>query len=165
MRKLPETITENELIEVIKITRKKQHKLAFMLGFYEGLRVSEVVKLLPDNIDYEQHLIRIKQAKGSKDRNIPIAPEIIRKLNILPIGCGVRALEIAFKKYCKLAGLTKDLHFHSLRHSCATRLLNEKQWNIRQVQQFLGHERLDTTMIYTHVSPNDLVKLMGWKDE
>lgn len=165
MRKLPETITENELIEILKVTRKKHHKLAFALGFYEGLRISEVVKLLPENIDYQQHLIRIKQAKGSKDRNIPIMPELIKKLGILPIGCGCRALEIAFKKYCKKAGINKDLYFHSLRHSCATWLLNVKHWDIRQIQVFLGHARLDTTQIYAQVSPQDLLNLVWGKDK
>ena len=164
MRKLPETINENELMEILKATNKKHHKLAFCLGFYQGLRISEIVNLLPENIDYEQHLIRIKQAKGNKDRNIPIMPELIRKLNILPIKCGVRALEIAFKNSCRKAGIKKELYFHCLRHSSATWLLNTKRWDIRMIQQFLGHARLDTTQIYSHVSAQNLVDLV-WKDD
>ena len=101
----------------------------------------------------------IKNAKGGKDRHIPIAREVYSGLKYLPIKIGVRALEIAFKNK-GLKVLNKNLHFHTLRHSGATHYLNKKKWNIRMVQQFLGHSRLDTTMIYTHVQPIELVEKM-----
>jgi integrase/recombinase XerD len=160
MSKLPETLTEPEFEQLIKATLKTHHKAAFALGFYQGMRVSEIVNLKQEHIDEGQHIIRIKQGKGGKDRNIPIAPKMLKGLKHVPIGCGVRSLEIAFKSTLKRAGINKDLHFHSLRHSCATHLLNVQKWNIRQVQQFLGHANLNTTQIYTHVSPQDLVDLM-----
>jgi len=160
MSKLPETLTEEEFGLLMAATLKPHHKAAFAFGFYQGMRVSEIVNLKPEHIDEGQHLIRIKQGKGGKDRNIPIAPKMAKGLKQVPIGCGVRALEIAFKSTLKRAGINKDLHFHSLRHSCATHLLNVQKWNIRQVQQFLGHANLNTTQIYTHVSPQDLVDLM-----
>src|SRR4030042_4365661 len=150
MKKLPETITEEELIEIIKNVNHNHHKLAFLLGFYEGMRISEITSLEPGNVDKGQKLLRIKQAKGSKDRNIPIAPEVLSGLKYLPIKCGIRALQMAFKKYSKKV-LDRDLHFHCLRHSSATHYLSKKKWNIRQVQQVLGHASLDSTMIYTHV--------------
>lgn len=158
-RKIPETITEEELIKVLKATRKKHHRLAFALGFYECMRVSEVVNLLPEHVDRGQKLIRIKQGKGGKDRNIPINPKVMRGLSILPIKCGVRALQIAFKLKAKKV-LGKDLHFHTLRHSGATYYLNVKKWSTRQVQVLLGHSKITTTEIYTHVSPIDLVERM-----
>lgn len=156
--KIPETITEEEFLTIIKNTKKKHHKLAFMLGFYEAMRVSEVVKLKQEDIDKGRRIIKIKDAKGGKDRNIPIMPEIMRYINLLPIGCGIRALQISFHGY-SMKILNKDLHFHTLRHSGATHYLNIKKWNIRQVQVLLGHSRLDTTQIYTHVAPDDLIKL------
>lgn len=162
MLKIPETITEEELIKILKIVKDNKRKLAFMLGFYQGMRVSEVVKLQPENIDYNRRLVMIKQAKGSKDRNIPIAPEVLKGLKYLPIDVGVRALEISFKKYCNKV-LNKNLHFHSLRHSGATHYLNVKKWNLRQVQVFLGHARVSTTEIYTHVNPEELIDVM-WKE-
>ncbi len=159
-RKLPETLTEAELKRVLNATPKSHHKLAFALGFYQGMRVSEVVKLLPGDVDWQQRLIRIKQAKGAKDRNIPIAPELVRVLKKdLPIKCGIRALEIKFKQKAKEV-LNRDMHFHGLRHSGATHYLNVKKWDIRYVQMFLGHSDLSTTQIYTHVSPQNLVELM-----
>lgn len=169
MRKIPDTITEEELIKILRATKNDKHKAAFTISYYQALRVSEIVKLKPENIKKEQHLIEIKQAKGSKDRHIPIVKpikmredEILRALKHIPIGLGVRALEIAFKKKSKEV-LNKDLHYHTLRHSGATWLLNKKKWDIRQVQQFLGHSKLATTEIYTHVSPDDLIAL-EWGD-
>lgn len=124
------------------------------------MRISEIINLQPSNIDYGQKLIRIKGGKGDKDRNIPIAPEVIKGLKHLPIKCGARALELAFKEHLKKAGIHKDLHFHSLRHSGATFYINAKKWDLRSVQVFLGHSRVSTTEIYTHVNPEDLVKRM-----
>jgi len=167
-RKIPETITEEEFIKIIKKVKKDSHRVAFLLGFYQAMRVSEVIKLNLENVNKQQHLIYIKQGKGKKDRNIPIMKPlklnpntILYALNKLPVSCGVRALEIAFKNYSKKI-LNKDLHFHILRHSGATWLLNEKKWDIRKVQVFLGHSKIQTTEIYTHVNPKDLVDL-EWK--
>lgn len=164
-KKLPETISEDEFAEIIKATKQEHHKLAFLLGFYQGMRISEVVNLQPNNIDFGQKLIRVKKGKGDKDRNIPIMPQVARLLkrsiNHLPLKCGVRSLQIKFKQLSN-AVIGKDMHFHTLRHSCATWLLNEKKWDIRYVQQFLGHSNLDTTQIYTHVSPQNLID-MAWE--
>lgn len=168
-QRIPEIVSEEEFLKLVKATDKSNHKTAYLLGFYQAMRVSEVVNLRPKNIDKKAHIIKIKQSKGAKDRNIPIIKPIkasdrtvIYSLKHLPIGIGIRALQIAFKKKAK-EELDKDLHFHTLRHSGATWLLNEKDWNVRQVQRFLGHSKLQTTQIYTHVSPQDLINL-EWKD-
>jgi len=161
--KIPEVITEDELLQIIKITKSKSHKLAFILGFYECMRISEVVNLKPEHIDKNSRQIRIKQGKGGKDRNIPINPYVLPKLKHLPVKCGIRALQIAFKsKGNKITG--RDVHFHTLRHSGATYYLNIKKWNLRKLQRFLGHSKVSTTEIYTHVNEQDLVDEM-WKDE
>lgn len=170
-RIIPETITEEELIEIVTSKGiKKHHKLAFLLGFYQCLRISEVVKLERKNIDIKGHVIHIKQAKGQKDRDISITKplkmnplSIVYALNKLPVGVGVRTLQMAFKSR-SMSVLKKDLHFHCLRHSGATWLLNRKKWDIRQVQRFLGHSKIQTTEIYTHVNAADLVNL-EWGDE
>lgn len=161
-RKLPETISEEEFLKLLRAVKKRHHKLAFVLGYYACLRVSEVVKLQPEDVDRGQRLLRIRQAKGGKDRNVPIPPAAVRGLSALPIGCGVRALQVALKGYASRV-LGRDLHFHSLRHSGATMYLNKKGWNLRQVQQLLGHSRPETTSIYTHVSPADLIDKMWSK--
>lgn len=121
--------------------------------------INNILPLMPENVDYDRNLIIIKGAKGDKDRNIPIAPEVRKQLKHLPVGVGARALEIAFKRKAKTA-LNKDLHFHCLRHSGATHYLSKKGWNIRVVQQFLGHSSINTTQIYTHVSAEDMINAM-----
>lgn len=158
-RKLPEILTESEFINLIKSVVDKRRRLAFMLGFYNCLRVSEVVKLKPEDIIRGQKLLCVKAGKGDKDRNIPIAPEVWNGLKYLPVGVKVRALQKSIKKYSKSA-LGKDIHFHTLRHSGATHYLNVKKWDLRSVQVFLGHSKLSTTQIYTHVSPRDLISKM-----
>ena len=163
--KLPEIITEKELQEILKVTKKQTHKLAFALGFYQCMRVSEVANLKPENINKGQKLILIKQAKGKKDRNIPIAPEVIKGLKHLPVGVGVRALQKSFKKYLKIALDREDLHFHSLRHSGITHYLTKKKWSSLEVQRLAGHSKITTTEIYTHISPENLVSRMWGEEE
>ena len=150
MKKLPTTITEEEFLKVVKTVKKPHIKMAFMLGFYQCMRVSEVAKLQTEDIDKARGFLHIKQAKGSKDRDVPIMKPVMRGLKHVPIGIGIRTIQKQFKKYYP------EHHFHTLRHSGATYYLNEKKVGIRQLQQLLGHSRLDTTQIYTHVNPTQL---------
>jgi integrase len=164
-KKLPDTITEEELFKIVKATHLPKYKLAFMLGFYQCMRVSEVAKLRKENVNKLQKLLYIKQAKGHKDRNIPIAPEVITKLKYLPCGSdyakdkGVRAIQYAFGNVTKRV-LGRKLNFHILRHSGITHYLVKKKWSSLQVQRLAGHSRISTTEIYTHINPEDLVNRM-----
>jgi len=177
-QKLPEVITEEEIIKVLDATKNQKHKLGFALGFYECLRISEVCCLRPENINKELKLLLIKGsdaskgkrgAKRGKDRNIPIAPEVIRGLKHLPVGNdkakdnGIRALQIAFKKKVKEVLNREDVHFHTLRHSGITHYLTKKGWNSLEVQRLAGHSKVAITEIYTHINPQNLVDRM-WGD-
>lgn len=150
MRKLPKTISEEEFLSVIKTIKKQHIKLAFMLGFYQCMRVSEVVNLKPENVDRGRGFLHIIAGKGNKDRDIPIMKPVSRGLKYLPIGVGIRALQKQVNKYFP------GYHFHSLRHSGASFYLNVKKVDIRKIQLLLGHSRLDTTMIYTHVTSHQI---------
>ena len=173
--KLPEIITEEEIIKIVDGTKSNKHKLAFLLGFYECLRVSEVACLLPENVNKELKLLLIKGsdvstgkkgAKRGKDRNIPIAPELLKGLKYLPVGSlkakdrGVRGLQLAFKGAVKKTLGRTDVHFHTLRHSGITFYLTKKGWNTMEVQRLAGHSKSSITEIYTHINPQNLVDRM-----
>lgn len=162
-KRLPEVINEQDFYKLIKACTNEKHKLAFSLSFFCGLRVSEVTKLKPMDVDLGRGTLFIRQAKGDKDRYVVIPSPLRKGLKHLPIGLGARALQIAINKLT-LEVLGKKHHFHTLRHSSATHYLS-KGMNIRQVQQLLGHSRLDTTMLYTHVSLDDMKAKMEeiWK--
>lgn len=163
--KLPDTITEEQLVKVIQATNLPKYKLAFMLGFYQCMRVSEIAKLRQENVDKNLKLLYIKEAKGHKDRNIPIAPEVFSKLRYLPCGSdkakdfGIRAIQYAFSKATEKA-LGKPYNIHILRHSGITHYLTKKKWNTMQVQRLAGHSKSAITEIYTHIRPEDLVERM-----
>ncbi len=155
MRKIPDTISEEELERIIKVTKKKTHRAAYILGFYECLRVSEICKLRKEDIDMARGFLFIRQAKGNKDRQIPIMDKVKHHLRYIPIGCGVRALERAIKRH-SLKAIGKDIHPHTLRHSGASYYLNEKNIDIRYIKDLLGHARISTTDIYVHTNPANL---------
>ena len=169
MVKLPDTITEEELFDIMRATKDKKYRLAFALGFYQCMRVSEIAKLRPQHIDKNLKLIYIKQAKGHKDRNIPIAPRVMPALRYLPVGndtakdFGIRAIQYQFSN-CSEKALGKRLNFHILRHSGITYYLTKRKWNTMQVQRMAGHSKSAITEIYTHIRPEDLVDKM-WEEE
>ena len=145
-----------DFTKILKCTPKPDHRLAFKLGMLAGLRISEVVNLHPEDIDFERNYIFVRAGKGEKDRYIPIPKPLLKDFKKLPVGLKVRALEYAIKRTAKKA-INKDIHFHTLRHSAATFWLSQGM-DIRQIQVLLGHSSLNTTMIYTHVSLSDVEK-------
>lgn len=157
MRKIPDTISEEELQRIIKVTKKRIHKVAYLLGFYQCLRVSEIVKLRKEDIDMARGFLHIKQAKGNKDRDIPIMEKVKHHLRYIPIKIGTRALERSLKRH-SLKAINKNIHPHTLRHSGASYYLNEKGIDIRYIKDLLGHARLSTTDIYVHTNPANLKK-------
>ena len=159
-KKLPVCLSSDEFIELIKHTRKENHKLAFLLGFASGLRISEITSLEPRHIDMNAKRILIELGKGSKDRVVPLPKAFKTKhLNMLPLKITPRGLQKAFKLACKRAGLLEikpTLHFHSLRHGFATQSI-EKGVPLNQVQIALGHSNVATTGIYLRANPKDML--------
>lgn len=161
VKKLPVAIDEDEFYELIKHTKSEHHKVAFLLGYGAGLRVSEVVKLEKRDIDFKEGKILIRQAKGSKDRVVPIPKAFKPKhLEFIPIKCGVRALQIAFKNAIKKARLNEtkpNAHFHSLRHGFATQCV-KKGIPIHHIRTLMGHTNISTTNVYLEANPKEALK-------
>jgi integrase len=165
--KLPEILSEEELRKIIEQSKNHQ-KIAYALGFYNCMRIGEIVSLKSEDINKETKIVWIKQGKGHKDRQIPIAPEVMKGLKYIPLKfknkkSGIRSLQISFKKICKKV-LNRDLHFHCLRHSGITYYLTTKKLSSLAVQRIAGHSRIQTTEMYSHINPQDLVKLV-WGDK
>ena len=151
-----------------------KHKAILMLIYSAGLRVSEVVKLKPQDIDSQRKLVHIGNAKGRKDRYTllsGIALETLRNYwgkykpkkwlfqsQDKEKHITTRTVQRIFESACKKAGIRKEVSVHSLRHSFATHLL-EQGTDLRYIQELLGHKSSKTTEIYTHVSNRDLKKI------
>ena len=186
--KLPVVLSKNECQLLFKETRNFKHRLILMMMYSAGFRVSELVALHWYDIDIHRMTIHIRQAKGKKDRYVPLSGFILNDLliymenntkrkyvfygkdNGVPMGkSGVRFL---LNSALRRAGITKKgVCLHTLRHSFATHLL-EGGLDIISIKELLGHARIETTLVYLHVvdclkqkktSPLDL--LMNYKDD
>ena len=168
-KKLPQIIEKEFLLNQISKIENKKHKAIIALAYSTGMRVSEVCNLLISDIDSKRMIITIRQSKGKKDRIVALSEKILEILRVyfnnykpkeyLFNGQGEnlqyshKSCNEIVKKY-----LGKEYHFHLLRHSNATALL-EAGTDLRLIQKHLGHASSKTTEIYTHVSTASL-KLM-----
>ena len=158
-KKLPKAVRPEEFPKLLKATptRDKQAKVAFLLAYGAGLRLSEITSLKPENV--KETSIEIWDGKGGRDRIVPKPKgwkDWMTKIT-LPIVKTGRSLERNFKIAAKKAGLPNYYTFHSLRHGFATRML-ESGVPVNQVQVLLGHSNLSTTSIYTKARPQDALK-------
>lgn len=157
-RKLPKSVRPEEFVELIKVIPKKDiyARLAFLLAYASGLRISEVLRCAPDH--FRSNSIFVPESKYGVERVVPI-PKGWKKefLKAIPLKTTPRTLERKFKKYALKAGINPLYTFHSLRHGFATRAL-ERGVPINQVQVLLGHSNLATTSIYTKANPVDAIK-------
>jgi site-specific recombinase XerD len=167
-KKLPQVI-DGEFIklQLSKIENLK-HRSILTLTYSVGLRVSEIVNLKIEDIDSKRMIIHIKNAKGKKDRIVPLSKTVLELLRqyfkeykpneYLFNGqsggkYSIGSCQRIYKKY-----IDEGSSIHTLRHSSATNLL-EKGTDLRIIQKILGHSSSKTTEIYTHVSNNILSKV------
>ena len=159
-KKLPVDVTEDEFTKLLEVTKQMRHKVAFLLAWGSGLRISEVIHLQNNDIDLDKKQIRINQGKGGKDRIVPTPRGFREKhLKYIPFNFKDRALQKAFRTYAEKSGLKKkkpSVHFHSLRHGFATQCLR-KGINLRSIQLMLGHSELATTGIYLQLCPEEIL--------
>jgi integrase/recombinase XerD len=166
-KKLPVVLSPDEVARFFEAITSLKHRAILMTAYAAGLRVSEVVSLRIDDIDSRRMVIRIRQAKGRKDRYVMLSPRLLailreywkaaRPTQFLFPGhvpdrpITPRTVQKACRNAQEVAGLGKRVRVHTLRHSFATHLL-EAGTNIRIIQILLGHRSLRTTAVYTHVS-------------
>lgn len=145
-----------------------------------GLRCGELLALKPIHIDSKRNIILLKNAKGKKDRIVPLSPKILEMLReyfkmykpqiylfegqTSGMPYDVRSLQLILKQALKKAGITKPATLHWLRHSYATHLL-EGGTDLRYIQELLGHRSSKTTEIYTHVSTKSLQQIKSPFDD
>jgi integrase len=161
---LPSYLNDDEFKQVIDVVKNKKHKLAFMLAFNCGLRISEIIKLQKEHIDFAGKKIFIKEGKGKKDRVVPLPKGFPQSyMSYIPMNfknekSGIRSLQYSFANAIKKSKIIKTgLHFHSLRHSFAVRCM-EKGIPLNQIQILLGHSDISTTSIYLKINPIDALK-------
>lgn len=183
-RHLPAVLTLGEIdamIEAIDPTTPSGHRdRAIVEMLYScGLRASELTALTLNDIEWKEQIVRII-GKGDKQRFVPISPTALKQLRLyLEVrptvataasgntiflnnrGGGLSRMSVfnIVTGAGRLAGITKSISPHTLRHSFATHLL-EGGADIRQVQELLGHEDITTTEIYTHISDHHLKEVI-----
>ena len=176
---LPVVLSREEVSRLLAATRNPKHVAAMSVTYGAGLRASEVVALKVGDVDSQRMTLRVEQGKGRKDRYAMLSPVLLDRLRdwwragraqrkILPGGwlfpgmdpvnpMTSRQLNRIVHGTARAAGIDKRVHTQLLRHSFATHLLEDKV-DIRVIQVMLGHKRLETTSIYTHVATRLLAR-------
>lgn len=171
--KLPVVLSLEEVTRFFEAITNLRHRAILMTAYAAGLRISEVLALRVDDIDSARMVIRLRQAKGSKDRYVMLSPRLLTLLReywrahrrheaaapspwLFPGATPDRPLSDkpvyrACHAACRAAGLDKHVTVHTLRHSFATHLL-EAGTDLRTIQILLGHRSLNTTARYLHVA-------------
>jgi site-specific recombinase XerD len=174
-KKLPVILSRDEVFRILAGVRKPQYRVCLQVIYSCGLRRKEGAHLQVQDIDSGRMMLHIRHGKGGKDRYVPLPErtlELIREywsshrnpVWIFPGGkrngegrstatrcMGIPSLWRAFHLSFLASGIHKQVCVHTLRHSYATHLL-EAGVNLRQIQEYLGHRSIMTTMIYTHLT-------------
>jgi integrase/recombinase XerD len=170
-RRLPVVLSRDEVQRLFAVVTNLKQKALFMVAYDAGLRLSELINLRLQDIDSGRMVLRIRQGKGKKDRYARLTPGLLELLReywrdfrpqtlLFPGAAAQKHYDPAtpghlLKKVCLKAGIQKRVSMHTLRHSFATHLL-EAGVNLRVIQQMLGHDKIQTTALYTHISLEEL---------
>ncbi len=177
---LPNVLSKEEVKAILDAHGNLKHRVMLSLIYACGLRRSELLNLKPTNVDSKRGLLLIKQAKGKKDRIVPISKTIIEMLRnyyktykpqtwlfegqYKGEQYNENSLENVLKQALQKANITKPVSLHWLRHSYATHLL-ECGTDLRYIQELLGHKSSRTTEIYTHVSTKSIQNIKSPFDD
>jgi integrase/recombinase XerD len=177
-KKLPVVLSKQEVWGMLQRCTLLKHKILIGLLYGCGLRCMEVRSVRLVDLDFDRAQLKVVQGKGKKDRYVPLSLHLIRGLktyiqaekptnylfggnNIVDRSGGEfdsrysqKGVQWAVKEAAKRAGIIKDVCVHTLRHTFATHLL-EDGLDIINVKELLGHENIETTLIYLHIAQTD----------
>ena len=181
-RTLPVILSREEAGRLIAAARNLKHQTVLSVAYGTGLRASEVVALKVGDIDSQRMTLRIERGKGDKDRYAMLSPVLLERLRtwwkvaraqgkmldggwlfpgMNPIeSLSTRQLNRIVREAAEAAKIDKRISMHTLRHSFATHLLEQKV-DIRVIQVLLGHKRLDTTALYAQVATDILREVVS----
>ncbi len=181
-RTLPVILSREEVGRLIAAASNLKHQTALAVAYGTGLRASEVVALKVGDIDSQRMTLRVEQGKGHKDRYAMLSPILLERLRVWwrvaraqgrmldggwlfpglnPIeALSPRQLNRAIHAAAQAAGIDKRVSMHTLRHSFATHLLEQKV-DIRVIQVLLGHKKLETTALYAQVATDILREVIS----
>jgi integrase/recombinase XerD len=166
-RRLPVVLSPDEVARLLDAAPGLKYKAALSVAYGAGLRASEVTSLKVCDIDSARMVIRVEQGKGRKDRYVMLSAHLLHLLRawwkaarprgwlfpgrdpVQPLT--TRQLNRACHAAAQMAEIDKRVSLHTLRHSFATHLLEQKT-DVRVIQVLLGHKKLDTTALYTRVA-------------
>jgi site-specific recombinase XerD len=168
--RLPEVLTKEEVKKIIESADNEKSRLIISLLYSTGLRVSELVNLKVEDINFTDKSGWVRKGKGSKDRLFVLSENLAKELREYlkdknqkyifskdePLT--TRNIQKIIKGTKTRAGIAKKATPHTLRHSFATHLL-EQGTDIRMIQTLLGHSSLSTTSLYTHISTEQIKKV------
>ncbi len=187
---IPLVLSRQEIKRLLAMAASSTRTKAMLsLGYGCGLRGGEVVRLKVGDIDRDQQIIRIVQSKGQKDRHVMLPDDVLSALRqwwpertcrydgdkppreryIFPGRSATGHLSRrhylrGLQEMTEAAGIRKPVTLHTLRHSCATHLL-EAGVDIRVIQALLGHTKLETTARYAAVATGMIAKVTSPLDE
>ena len=166
-QKLPVVLSPEEVLHFLSCVGGSMHRAILTTCYAAGLRISEVVRLKPADIDSQRMVIRVEQGKGQKDRYVMLSPKLLEILRrwwrvnkprpwLFPSDIPGRhiskdAVEQACQKARRISGIRKPITPHSLRHGFAVHLL-ESGTDVRTIQLLLGHRSLATTARYLRIA-------------
>jgi len=172
-RILPVVLSPDEVRRLIEAAGNLKHQTALSVAYGAGLRASEVVALKVTDVDSERMTLRIEQGKGRRDRYAMLSPVLLERLRVWwrvaraqgkmldggwlfpgldPLDqLSTRQLNRAIHAAAETANIDKRVSMHTLRHSFATHLLEQKV-DIRVIQVLLGHAKLENTALYVQVA-------------
>jgi len=182
--RLPTVLSQEEVTRLIEAAPNLLYRTILMALYSTGMRRTELVNLKASDIDKELMLVHIREGKGKRDRNVPLSSKLLEALReywrwmrprtyLFPgVGGGRRVDAPATGKIvwhaCRVsaerAGIAKNVHPHTLRHSFATHLL-EAGADLATIQKLLGHADIRETAIYLHLSRRHLTAVANPLDE